>query len=138
MKKYSIFSYLTIGIFLIFLDQLIKYFVNRFYPALIFHNYGIIFGWIQSELVGYVLLVFGFLLLIYIIIQQKKQGIINYLAIILIVAGALANLIDRLRFGYVVDYIHFFNLNVFNLADILIFLGIIFYMFDIFRLNKKI
>ncbi len=135
MKKYSLFWYLIVGLFLIFLDQIIKYSINKYFPALIFRNQGMIFGWVKNELVGYVLLIFGFLLLIYIIIQQKKQGIVNYLALVLIFCGAIANLIDRLRFGYVIDYIHFFNLNVFNLADIYIFLGILLYTLTVFRLK---
>lgn len=43
------------------------------------------------------------------------------LPLALIVGGALGNLIDRLRFGYVVDFVHWhwrdFHWPVFNLAD---------------------
>jgi signal peptidase II len=116
---------------------MLKYFISRYYPAWIYNNQGVIFGWVQNQLVGYILLAFGILLLIYVIIQQQKQGMMNYLAITLIASGAAANLVDRLRFGYVVDYIHFFNLNVFNLADIYIFIGILLYAFVIFRTNKR-
>ena len=47
----------------------------------------------------------------------------------LVLAGLLGNFIDRLIDGYVVDYLSFkifsFNYPVFNLADILIIVGII-------------
>ena len=52
------------------------------------------------------------------------------LAFGLIIGGALGNLIDRVRLGYVVDFIHFqltsihFNFAVFNAADSSIDLGI--------------
>ena len=45
----------------------------------------------------------------------------------LIIGGAIGNLVDRLRFGYVVDFIHWywrdFSWPVFNLADSAIVAG---------------
>jgi len=49
----------------------------------------------------------------------------------MILAGALGNVIDRVRFGYVVDYVVFemrrlgFQWFTFNLADALIFVGVV-------------
>ena len=43
----------------------------------------------------------------------------------LIVGGALGNILDRIRLGYVVDFIHIRFWPVFNLADICILLGVI-------------
>ena len=45
-------------------------------------------------------------------------------AVALVIAGALGNLIDRLRFGYVVDFIDLQFFPVFNVADMAIFIGI--------------
>lgn len=47
------------------------------------------------------------------------------LALALITGGALGNLIDRLRFGYVVDFLDFRIWPVFNLADVAIVSGVI-------------
>ena len=41
----------------------------------------------------------------------------------LIVGGALGNLADRLRLGYVVDFIHVRGWPVFNVADIAVVIG---------------
>jgi len=41
----------------------------------------------------------------------------------LIIGGALSNLIDRLQFGLVIDYLDFRIWPVFNLADTAIFIG---------------
>ncbi|HAC62952.1 MAG TPA: signal peptidase II [Cyanothece sp. UBA12306] len=51
-----------------------------------------------------------------------------------ILAGALGNGIDRFLFGYVVDFLDFrlIQFPVFNLADILINLGILFLLFASF------
>ena len=49
------------------------------------------------------------------------------LGLILIIAGSLSNIYDRLKRGYVVDYIHidlpFIKEVTFNLADVYIFVG---------------
>lgn len=44
---------------------------------------------------------------------------------ILIFAGGVSNLIDRLRFGYVVDFINLTFLPTFNLADVFITIGVL-------------
>jgi signal peptidase II len=43
--------------------------------------------------------------------------------LLLVLAGALGNYIDRLARGYVVDFIHVTHWPVFNVADVLITLG---------------
>lgn len=55
----------------------------------------------------------------------------------LVVSGALGNLIDRIRYGYVVDFIHFhwgeYHYPTFNVADIAITVGVILLLVDGFR-----
>ena len=55
-----------------------------------------------------------------------------------VVSGALGNLIDRIRYGYVVDFIHWhwreeFDYPTFNVADIAITVGVIMLLIDGFR-----
>ena len=55
-----------------------------------------------------------------------------------VVAGALGNLVDRARAGYVVDFIHFqwqgwFDYPTFNVADIWISAGVVMLLIDGFR-----
>lgn len=45
------------------------------------------------------------------------------LALGLLLGGTLGNLVDRLRLGYVVDFLHVHGLPVFNVADIAIVAG---------------
>lgn len=49
--------------------------------------------------------------------------------LVLCLAGALSNALDRLIYGCVVDYIQLFRFPVFNLADILISGGVILFLF---------
>ena len=56
--------------------------------------------------------------------KKIKSGLL-YTALTMIVAGGLGNLIDRVRLGYVIDYIDplFVKFAVFNFADCLITVG---------------
>ncbi|MEM9189908.1 MAG: signal peptidase II [Myxococcota bacterium] len=57
----------------------------------------------------------------------------------LVVSGAVGNLVDRVRYGYVIDFIRCFNLPVlgewptFNVADITITIGVVLLALDGFR-----
>ena len=53
--------------------------------------------------------------------SKKKQLVLS-----LILGGACGNLIDRLRLGYIVDFLDFRIWPVFNLADSAITVGIVF------------
>lgn len=64
-------------------------------------------------------------------LAKKKASF--YLPFALILGGAVGNLIDRLRFGYVVDFIDLHFWPVFNIADSCITIGSIFLFVIILR-----
>jgi signal peptidase II len=90
------------------------------------HNEGIVFGF-DLPLWGIYVLTGGILLLgLYTVAENKLWQKRNHLfPLALIVAGALGNLIDRVRFGYVVDFIQVYWWPTFNLADVFIVVGVI-------------
>ncbi|MCX8127467.1 MAG: signal peptidase II [Synergistetes bacterium] len=53
----------------------------------------------------------------------------------LIVSGAIGNLIDRLSYGKVIDFISIYKWPIFNLADAFMTIGLIF-LFMIFFINR--
>jgi len=58
-------------------------------------------------------------------IQQLKQAAMRTrVAAGLLLGGAVGNLADRLRLGYVTDFIARGDRNAFNLADLAIYVGI--------------
>ena len=52
----------------------------------------------------------------------------------LVLAGALGNLIDRLRYGYVIDFIDFVYWPVFNAADTSIVVGVIILVYVLLKM----
>ena len=61
-------------------------------------------------------------------ITRERQRY-DVMALGLVLGGALGNIVDRVRFGYVVDFLHLFwhehNFWVFNVADAAITLGVL-------------
>jgi signal peptidase II len=72
---------------------------------------------------------------------KLKLGKYETTALTLIVGGALGNLIDRIRFGAVVDFLDFhigaIHWPAFNFADICITLGIMIYVYTLILKGKK-
>lgn len=67
-----------------------------------------------------ILIIFYFLIL-----ALKKKDYLILWATSLVFAGAVSNLIDRIRFGSVVDYVNFVGwFPVFNIADVMIVVGV--------------
>ena len=71
---------------------------------------------------------------------NKKRYIPLHLLLIVIAAGAVGNMIDRLRLNYVVDFIYFslINFPVFNVADIYVTLATAFLAIQVlFRYKEE-
>jgi signal peptidase II len=75
-------------------------------------------------------------LLTYFFYTLKKQRLYEATGLILIIAGAMSNLYDRLLYGYVIDYIDLRYFTVFNVADMMICGGVIFILYTILRKNQ--
>lgn len=59
--------------------------------------------------------------------NARRLDSLTYVSLTLVLGGAVGNMIDRLRLGYVIDFIHFqvgsFDFPVFNVADSCVVLG---------------
>ncbi|MCX6793465.1 MAG: signal peptidase II [Candidatus Falkowbacteria bacterium] len=75
--------------------------------------------------------------LIWLNYSLKKKDYLKSLALAMLCLGAMSNIYDRFVYGAVIDYFNFANLNVFNLADILIVLAAIILLWQEFRNQKK-
>jgi signal peptidase II len=91
----------------------------------VLHNQGVAFGWLgqlsPSVVVGLALTVLA--ALFYNRGEWPGRSADQW-GLGLMVGGALANVVDRLRYGYVVDYLDVHVWPVFNLADAAIVAGV--------------
>ena len=72
--------------------------------------------------------------------REKLRG--DVLALALVLGGALGNIVDRIRYGYVVDYadLHFGTFRpfyIFNLADACITFGVLILLARAFLMREK-
>jgi len=145
--------YILIILGLIGLDQIskflaVKYLVNiGSIPIIkdIFHltyveNRGAAFGMFQNNQMIFVVVALAACIFGLYYLYKKQLNLLGKSAIILIIAGAIGNLIDRVRLGFVVDYFDFrivWNY-VFNVADVFVVIGtILLCIYIIFFENDK-
>ena len=73
--------------------------------------------------------------------SRKLKGNFSPILIGLIIGGAVGNVIDRVRFGAVIDFLNMSccginNPYIFNLADIFVFTGLVFLLVFLERFQK--
>ena len=138
-----IFITLGIAAVLVLIDQLSKlYIINNFaigeikelisigsqkvFSVTHVRNSGAAWSIMEGKtvfLVGFPLLIIGFVMFLLLSGQVKTK--FEYISYALVIAGGVGNLIDRIRFNEVVDFIKWevFEFPVFNIADICIVVG---------------
>ena len=141
LKKFLLFIILCAV--LISVDQTTKYLANIllmknyiiikdfFYFELIY-NHGAAFGMLKNARIFFCILTIIVLLLVeyvYVKIPADKKYNILKISFILLFSGAAGNLIDRLKYGYVTDFIAFdfgnYSFPRFNCADIYVTISFI-------------
>ncbi|MBE5875268.1 MAG: signal peptidase II [Lachnospiraceae bacterium] len=94
-------------------------------------NRGAAFGMLQNQKVFFIFIASVILMVIaYVLVKAPTQNkyVKLHFALVLVAGGAIGNMIDRLRFDYVVDFLYFslINFPIFNVADIYVTLASIF------------
>ena len=141
--------YIFIGILAVIVDQISKLLVQRnmygseisiidnFFSLTYVENFGAAWG-IFSEwdfLLKILPPVLVGVILVY--LYKCKPGKIEVLSGTLVIGGAIGNFIDRIRLGYVIDFIDFKFWPVFNFADIWIVVGCFLMIITLFRKEDK-
>ena len=151
MSKKYIFC---IVIFILFLDQVSKRLVvenieifannlviSKYFNLVYVENRGVSFGMFSEHDKSFYFGILSMLVSTYIIyLLVKSNDLTESLGLSLILGGAIGNGVDRLYYGYVVDFIdlHLNNLHwpAFNFADTFITFGAIVFIFSIIA-NKN-
>ena len=102
------------------------------------HNFGVSFGLFSGVISPWILVILGLLIVTFIFYLMKSASdMFEEWGLLIIISGALSNIIDRIFNGYVIDFIYFhykdFFWPAFNFADIYITIGIIMIIINIFR-----
>lgn len=121
-----------------FLGQSVFIVKNIFHISLV-HNTGAAFGLFKNYglfFVAAALLITGYIVRDF-ISNQRRYSRKKQLALNLILGGACGNLIDRMRLGYIVDFLDFRVWPVFNIADSAITAGIILLGIELFIKSKN-
>lgn len=73
-------------------------------------------------------------------VRYKHKRPLFLISSVMIMSGGVGNLIDRVRLGYVIDYldVKLFNFAVFNFADICVVMGAVLLLIFLFFIEPKI
>ncbi len=108
-------------------------------------NYGVSMGFLEAQSETQRWMLVGLTAAIALIVavwmwREKLRG--DVLALSLVLGGAFGNIVDRVRYGYVVDYadLHFGAFRpfyIFNLADACITIGVVILLARAFLMREK-
>lgn len=76
------------------------------------------------------------LILTFVYLKKLRQQKLEAIWWLMIILGAISNLVDRLLYGAVIDYLEIIWFTAFNLADCLITVGVIALLWQEFRTTK--
>jgi signal peptidase II len=98
--------------------------IPKFFHLTLVLNTGAAFGLFKNKNEFFIAASFIVIALIFVYAWfDKKKDLISLSALGLILGGAIGNLIDRVMFGYIVDFLDFRVWPVFNIADSSITIG---------------
>lgn len=103
-------------------------------------NYGAGFSILTGKTVLLIVITIVFLIVLFVYdIKSPKKSKLYNIALSLIFAGAIGNLIDRIFFGYVRDFVFlkFINFPVFNVADMSLTFGVAMLLIYVIFFAKK-
>jgi len=109
-------------------DQQSYVLIDKILELFYLENRGAAFGMLQNQQLFFVfmaILILAAILFVLFKIPMQKKYMYMHMFLVLIASGAVGNMIDRIRLGYVVDFIYFVLIDfpIFNVADIYVTIG---------------
>lgn len=152
-KKDNIYAF---SLMIIIIDQVVKFLVRKnmhlfesisvipsFFSLTYVENKGAAWGILEDATILLVMISFvAFFSLLKFIQEEKKWNLLKVSAFSFILGGIVGNLVDRLFYHSVTDYLDFsifgYDFPVFNFADIMIVLGAVFLIIEMIRGQKHV
>ena len=149
------FITLIFTLILTFIDQIIKIFIDHkflldeskeiipnFFNITNAHNYGAAWSILNDKSLFLIIVAIIALILIYFyFIKGKDLKKTDIVLVSMLSAGVIGNMVDRIRLGYVIDYLDFkifgYDYPIFNLADIFIVISIFLLILKAFKEDKN-
>ncbi|MBQ6494918.1 MAG: signal peptidase II [Bacilli bacterium] len=111
--------------------------INKFFYITYTKNTGVAFSLLEGSKIFIIIATIIILIVLIKYLNNKYVNRLEQISYGLIIGGALGNLIDRIIYGYVIDFLDFkiFNYNypIFNLADSAIVIGVIILIITSFK-----
>ena len=103
-------------------------------------NDGAAFSILKGKRVFFIIMTIIVVFLIaYYLLKNKVYWVEKY-SLLLIISGAVGNLIDRIMYGYVIDFLDFiifgYDFPVFNVADTFICIGVVLMLIAVIKEEK--
>jgi signal peptidase II len=153
VEMYLYFIYLVGSILILGLDQLVKHLIVAnisigesvsVIPGVLsltqLHNTGAAWGMLDGQMFFfYIITAIVAVVVLYFLKKFYQTDKLMSISLMLILGGAIGNLIDRARLGYVVDMFQtdFMNFPIFNVADISLVIGVFLMILWVFLDEKK-
>lgn len=103
--------------------------IKNFFSITLAKNTGVAFSFLEGKIPLIIIMTTIIILIILKYIKTTNPNKIESICYGLVLGGALGNLIDRIIYGYVIDFLDFnlfgYPFAIFNLADTFIVIGII-------------
>lgn len=145
--------FIIIVLMIVLIDQVSKYIISskmvlgsnievipNFFSLYYTHNNGAAFSILQGHIfLFYIVSVIGLGILLY--IYKQATGNVTRIAVAFVIGGLIGNLIDRIIYQKVIDFLSFtfasYDFAIFNLADTFITVGVIILLVDVLFLERR-
>ncbi len=103
--------------------------IKNFFSLTLAKNTGIAFSLLEGKIPFIIITTFFIICLLIESVKNNTNDKLEMICYALIIGGALGNLLDRIIYGYVIDFLAFkifkYSFPIFNLADSFIVIGIL-------------
>lgn len=142
---------ITIVSILVIIDQIIKLLAMNITDPIVLipnflqlnyvKNYGVAWSMFNNRMVFIIVFSIAAIAYLFYILKQYRKFPIIHFGILMMIAGAFGNIIDRLFRGFVVDYVDTvifgYDFPIFNVADMLLVCGVIVIFIETLRKVKN-